>query len=124
MHKLTLVAFGAAALLATPAFAQSATSPSSGTSSSSGATSSDNSGSHGQMSSQSSTSSHNTAQMRQKLAQSLRQDGFTDVHVIADSFLVHAKNKQGQPVVMIINPDSVFSVTKVHSAGHSKSPSQ
>ena len=50
-------------------------------------------------------------QVRQKITKDLTSDGYQDVRVIPDSFLVHAKNKQGDPVVMIINPDSVFAVT-------------
>jgi hypothetical protein len=59
-----------------------------------------------------------------KLRQSLSQAGFTDVHVMPESFLVRAKDKDGNPVMMVINPDSVTSVTAVGSAnGTTGSPS-
>jgi hypothetical protein len=48
-----------------------------------------------------------------KLRQSLTQAGFTDVRVMPESFLVRAKDKDGNPVMMVVNPDSVTSVTAV-----------
>jgi hypothetical protein len=48
-----------------------------------------------------------------KLRQSLTQAGFTDVHVMPESFLVRAKDRDGNPVMMVVNPDSVTSVTAV-----------
>lgn len=60
-----------------------------------------------------------------KLRQSLTQAGFTDVHVMPESFLVRAKDRDGNPVMMVVNPDSVTSVTAVGgtngSAGGSSS---
>lgn len=105
MNKLALAAFGAASLLAVPCFAQSSTASSANTTSSGNTTSGGNT----------SGSQMSPAQARQQITQNLQKDGFTDVHVIPDSFLVHAQNKEGQPVVMIINPNSVFSVTQVGS---------
>jgi hypothetical protein len=51
-----------------------------------------------------------------RLRQSLTQAGFTDVHVMPESFLVRAKDKDGNPVMMVVNPDSVTSVTTVGGA--------
>ena len=51
-----------------------------------------------------------------KLRQSLTQAGFTDVHVMPESFLVRAKDRDGNPVMMVVNPDSVTSVTAVGGA--------
>ena len=130
MQKLYLAAIGAAALFAGPAVAQtnsatntqtnagrmassqsSTTTP--GTMSSGGLSSGSTTSGSMNSANGNSTSSANTPEMRQKLTQDFEQQGFKNVHVIADSFLVHAVNKQGQPVVMIINPDSVFSMTEV-----------
>ncbi len=99
-RNTTLALAAAALLLAAPAFAQSSSSTHSSNSSPSS-------------SSSSSMSASDVAQLRQKIKHDLEQDGFTNVHVVPDSFLVNAQNKQGQPVVMIINPNSVFSVTQV-----------
>jgi hypothetical protein len=51
-----------------------------------------------------------------KLRQSLTQAGFTEVHVMPESFLVRAKDRDGNPVIMVVNPDSVTSVTAVGGA--------
>lgn len=57
------------------------------------------------------------ANIRQQIKGQLEAEGFTNVHVIPDSFLVNARNKDGQTVVMIINPHSVFSMTEVGEGG-------
>src|SRR3569623_424956 len=52
------------------------------------------------------------AQIRSKL----EQDGFTDVNVVPGSFLVSAKDKGGDPVTMIIGPNSMMMLTQVPTA--------
>jgi hypothetical protein len=46
----------------------------------------------------------------QKISQDLQNAGFTDVKVVAESFVVQAKSKDGDPVLMTIGPHgmSVF----------------
>ncbi len=39
---------------------------------------------------------------RMKVQKDLEQAGFTEVRVVPESFAVHAKTKEGQPVFMII----------------------
>jgi hypothetical protein len=113
MQKLMLAAIGAASLFAVPAFAQSSNAHGT-TAQTNGTSSSTNS---------SSNMSHMTLrQVRQKITNDLRTDGYQDVRVIPDSFLVHARNKQGDPVVMIINPDSVFAVTGVPRQANASNP--
>jgi hypothetical protein len=102
MQKTLLAAFGAAALFAVPAFA--ATTPSTDTTSPATGSSATTQG------------APDNIHLRQKITADLEKDGFKNVEVVADSFLVHAINKEGEPVVMIINPDSVFAVTKLTSA--------
>jgi hypothetical protein len=58
-----------------------------------------------------------------RLRQSLTQAGFTDVHVMPESFLVRAKDKDGNPVMMVVNPDSVTSVTAVGRPNGAPNPS-
>jgi hypothetical protein len=62
------------------------------------------------------TASKATAQSNQSIPQELRQkltaDGFTDVHIMPSSFLVSAKNKSGEPVMMRISPDSMTVLTE------------
>ncbi len=110
MQKFTLALVGAASLFVVPAFAQS------------------NSSSNNNNKPSNSSSSHNMSQadmqkVQQKITQDLKSDGYSDVQVIPNSFLVHATNKRNEPVVMIINPDSVFAVTKLPGqADNSGSP--
>jgi hypothetical protein len=61
-------------------------------------------------SSASTNSSASGAQMRDRLINNLKQAGFTNVQVQAESFLVRAKDKDGDPVMMVINPDSLTEV--------------
>lgn len=56
-------------------------------------------------------SGQNPANLRQQVRQNLSAAGFTDIKVMPESFLVRAKDKNGNPVMMIINPDSVTAVT-------------
>jgi len=57
--------------------------------------------------------------VRQQLLAGLQQSGFTDVKVMADSFIVQAKDKNGNPVTMFMNPDSFTEVTDVSMNGPS-----
>ena len=51
--------------------------------------------------------------MRQQIQSQMTKDGFTDVTVMPSSFYVRAKNKKGDPVAMVIGPDSLTEVTEV-----------
>ena len=51
--------------------------------------------------------------MGSQVKSNLEQAGFTDVQVMPSSFLVRAKDKDGNPVMMVINPDSMTSVTEI-----------
>jgi len=48
----------------------------------------------------------------QKLRNDLANAGFTDIHIMPESFMVRAKDSQGNPVMMVINPDSVTAITE------------
>ena len=52
-----------------------------------------------------------------KLRDDLTKAGFTDIKIMASSFLVRAKDSQGNPVMMVINPDSMAEVTE-HTTHH------
>ena len=82
------------------------------------------------MDSAGSTSGQNTtpnAQAPARISQRLRDDltkaGFTDIAIMPSSFLVRAKNSQGNPVMMVINPDAFTEMTE-HSEGteHKEAP--
>jgi len=53
------------------------------------------------------TANANGSGIRGKLIANLEQAGFTDVTVMPDSFLVQATDKSGNPVTMILSPDSM-----------------
>ena len=55
----------------------------------------------------------NATPLRQDLADSLKKSGFTDVKVVPDSFFVQAKDKSGNPISMLISPNSVTEMTNV-----------
>jgi len=51
-----------------------------------------------------------TPHLSQKLSNDLAKAGFTDITIMPAAFLVRAKDSQGNPVMMVINPDSVTEV--------------
>jgi Ni/Co efflux regulator RcnB len=54
---------------------------------------------------------HSAAQLQQRIHQDLAQAGFTDIHVMPRSFVVHAKDRDGDPVVFMLSPNSVTALT-------------
>jgi hypothetical protein len=66
-------------------------------------------------------SSQAPARLSQKLRDDLAKAGFTDITIMPSSFLVRAKDSQGNPVMMVINPDSLTEVTE-HTPGHNDAP--
>jgi hypothetical protein len=69
-----------------------------------------------------SNSSQNLAAV-QKIRQDLQNAGFTDVKVVAESFVVQAKSKDGDPVLMTIGPHgmSVFEAMNTNNSGSTSS---
>ncbi|UPJ56903.1 hypothetical protein [Bradyrhizobium sp. 192] len=68
--------------------------------------------------SQAATSSgQNTAV--QKIQDDLKKAGFTDIKIVAESFVVQAKTKDGDPMVMTIGPHgmSVFEAMNTTTTG-------
>jgi hypothetical protein len=64
-------------------------------------------------SAQSSPPPQNQQSVRNQVKNNLEQAGFTDIQIVPSSFLVKAKDKNGNPVMMFINPDSMTSVTEI-----------
>jgi hypothetical protein len=50
--------------------------------------------------------------LEQQVRNNLKSAGFTDIKIMPESFLVRAKDKSGNPVMMVINPDSITAVTE------------
>jgi hypothetical protein len=61
------------------------------------------------------------AHLSQKLRNDLTKAGFTDITIMPSSFVVRAKDSQGKPVMMVINPDSLTEVTE-HTTEHQEAP--
>jgi len=53
--------------------------------------------------------------IRTQLQSMLQNQGYSDVRVIPSSFLVRAKDKDGNPVLMSVSPDSITEVAEVGS---------
>ncbi len=64
-----------------------------------------------------------TQSIRQHVQTDLQNAGFTDVKIIPESYLIRAKDKAGDPVIMVINPDS-FSEVTYQSSMNQNSPNQ
>lgn len=107
MRSLFLTA-AALALAASPALA--ATHTAAGPEMNQSGTSSESAGTTAHM------GSHGNQAIQQKIHKELSQAGFTDIQVAPESFLVHAKDSSGNPVVMAITPNSVTAVTAM--SGH------
>lgn len=69
---------------------------------------------------QSAQSSQHGLVAAQKIQQDLQKEGFTDVKVVAESFVVQGKSPDGDPVVMTIGPHGM-SVFEAMNAGGSSS---
>lgn len=55
--------------------------------------------------------------MRQQIQSQMTKDGLTDVTVMPSSFYVRAKDKKGDPIAMVIGPDSFTEVTELPAGG-------
>ena len=52
----------------------------------------------------------NTVSVRQHIVQDLEKAGYTNINVVPASFVAQAKDKEGQPVTMLISPDSITTI--------------
>jgi sporulation protein YlmC with PRC-barrel domain len=62
----------------------------------------------------SSKQAQNTSNLRSNMTQMLQKSGYTDIRVSPTSFMVQAKDGDGNPVVMSISPDSFTEVTSIN----------
>lgn len=60
-------------------------------------------------------SSMSADQIEQKLQANLSKAGYTDIKIVPGSFLVSAKDSDGQLTQMMISPHSVIAMTPVQS---------
>ncbi len=68
-----------------------------------------------------SANGQNAMHVGQKLRADLSKAGYTDISVVPSSFIVHAKDSQGNPVMMVISPDSVTAITEQNASPSSAS---
>jgi hypothetical protein len=59
----------------------------------------------------STTTPKDTMQVQQQLRQDLSKAGYSDIKIVPGSFLVQAKDKQGNETEMMISPHSMTEVT-------------
>jgi sporulation protein YlmC with PRC-barrel domain len=61
------------------------------------------------------TASTNQQHLRANLKKELEKAGYKDIRVAPTSFMVHARDSNGNPVVMAISPDSFTEVADVYT---------
>jgi hypothetical protein len=93
MRKLYIPAIATACLFAVPALAATATTGASA------------------------KTAPDAAQVQQDLHQDLAKAGYTDIQIVPGSFLVRAKDKQGNETEMMISPHSMTEVTAINDSG-------
>ncbi len=54
--------------------------------------------------------------IQQQLQDQLAKAGYTDVKIAPSSFFIRAKDKKGDPVAMVVGPDSFTEVTEIAKA--------
>jgi Protein of unknown function (DUF1236) len=62
---------------------------------------------------QTSGQNQSSPSIQTQVKNNLAQAGYSDIRVMPESFLVRAKDKDGNPVMMIINPDSFTTLTAI-----------
>ena len=58
-----------------------------------------------------------TAQIAQQIKKNLQQAGFKDIRLVPSSFIVRAEDQNNNPVMMVINPDSVTALSAIPQNG-------
>jgi PRC-barrel domain len=64
-----------------------------------------------------STSTNTAKPLRDNIRGMLQNSGFTDISVMPSSFMIRAKDQQGNPVVMSVSPDSVTEISELGTSG-------
>jgi hypothetical protein len=64
-----------------------------------------------------SPSSANAGALRGHVRDMLSSAGFSDIRIMPSSFMIRAKDKDGNPVVMSVSPDSVTEVSELGTSG-------
>ena len=72
---------------------------------------------------QTAATGQNAMHIGQRLRADLGKAGYTDITIMPSSFIVHAKDSQGNPVMMVVSPDSVTAITEENARANSASNS-
>jgi hypothetical protein len=59
------------------------------------------------------SSHYNNVLTLNKMKQNLQKAGFTDIQILSDSFVVQAKDKDGNPTIMSLSPSGVFAISAI-----------
>lgn len=70
---------------------------------------------------QGTTSDQSSSSIQQQVQQNLSAAGYTDIRVMPRSFLVQATDRNGNPTMMIISPNSVTAVKQIGGEGSGNS---
>lgn len=66
-----------------------------------------------------------SSSIQRQVMNNLAQAGYTNIRIMPESFLVRATDRDGNPVMMLINPDSITAVTAAaNDQGNTASPAQ
>ena len=114
MRKLILAA--ASLMITLPAFAQNATGPQSQQNPSTYSPQAQDSQTQTQTQTQ---NSQMTSKIAQQIRSNLEQAGFKNIKMMPSSFIVRAEDQNDNPVMMVINPDSITTVSKMRSGSSS-----
>jgi PRC-barrel domain len=70
-------------------------------------------------SSPSATSASTTGQtpLRENIRGMLQRSGFSNIRIMASSFMIRAQDQQGNPVIMSVSPDSVTEISELGTSG-------
>jgi hypothetical protein len=111
MLSRILTAVALATALATAAYAANTSSGSSAN------TTGMNNAKNANSASETSNAQQTAQNLPQEIRAKLKDDGFTDVKVVPGSFIVSAKDKRGEPMIMMIGPNSMMMVTQATKGG-------
>jgi hypothetical protein len=70
-----------------------------------------------QTSNQNSTQNSASGSLRGHMQEMLQSSGFTDIRIMPSSFMIRAKDKDGNPVFMSVSPDAVTEVSELGTSG-------
>jgi hypothetical protein len=109
--------------LTTPAFAQTNATPTPGSTGDQSNASGQSALSNDQSSDQNPIYNGNSnGQAAMHIGSALRAEltkaGYTDINIMPTSFMVRAKDSQGNPVMMVISPDSVTAIQQENADTH------